>query len=119
MVQKPKKKTYSTITEQKKVVKNKKLIEKSTESSETLINESGSEYFPSTDSGNRKRIDNKKYINIVILWNFSENETYSPVKSKKKKSFIKKKIKLPEEDYTNDSDEEYFETKNYSSSNNF
>lgn len=51
MVQKPKIKSYSTIKEQNKIVQNKKLIEKSTGTSK---NESGSEYFPSTDSGNRK-----------------------------------------------------------------
>lgn len=55
------------------------------------------------------------------LFKFSENEkSYSSIKSKnKKKLFIKKKTQFPEKDSTNDSDEEYFETKNYSSSNNF
>lgn len=51
MVQKPKKKTYSNIKEQKKIDENKELVEESIET--TFKNESGSEYFPSTDSGNK------------------------------------------------------------------
>ncbi|XP_025425310.1 DNA excision repair protein ERCC-6-like isoform X2 [Sipha flava] len=91
LVHKPKNKVLNT-----KVLKsnlnNKESIEKPTK----LSNKgSGSEYFPSTDSEN-------------------DSDT-GKIKSKKKSNYSHRKRKLSNDDYSNGSDDEYFDIRNCSS----
>lgn len=83
MIHKPKTNnmTLSTKKELKTRIENNGPVKKSVELSKK---ESGSEYFPSTDSGKRKLGNYKIYHIILNFINFRKRNTYSSQKEKEK-----------------------------------